>query len=232
MKTLKVRETSTDFTDTWVIIKGQFNNPKGVNSYDPEDPNTREWYQAMDRNTYHTVACGSNLNRVLRGLMNNIKGFKTQEAYYKFLGDTTTEDYYRVHFLGMPPYSVREKEVMAKEGVSCAVSIPMKDLYKQVVEVYGDYFYEEVEDAVARAYRELYASTRKTTRGSVRPKKLVSKPTLDATPTPQRSGAAKKKVVLKPKKEPEYLMIEEPEVTPKITLKKDKVKLSIRRRRT
>lgn len=229
-KTLKPRETSTDFTDTWVIIKGQFNNRKGVDSFNPEDPTTHEWYQAMDRNTYHTVACGSNLDRVIRGLMNNVKGFKTQEAYYKFLGETTTEDYYRVHFLGMPPYSVREKEVMAKEGVSCAVSTPMKALYKEVVNTYGDYFYEEVEDAVARAYRELYASTRKTARGSVKKTKLVAKKTPKPTPTPQRGGAAKK-TVLKPKKEPEYLILEEP-ATPKVTLKKNKIKLSLKHRRT
>lgn len=229
-KTLKARETSTDFTDTWVIIKGQFNNRKGIDSYDPEDPDTQEWYQALDRHTYHTVSCGPNFDRVIRGLMNNVKGFKTQEAYYKFLGETTTEDYYRVHFLGMPPYSVREKEVMAKEGVSCAVSTPMKALYKEVVNTYGDYFYEEVEDAVARAYRELYASTRKTARGSVKKTKLVAKKTPKPTPTPQRCGAAKK-TVLKPKREPEYLILEEP-ATPKVTLKKNKIKLSLKHRRT
>lgn len=223
-KTPKAIETSTDFTNTWVIIKGQFIPSKGVKSYDPEDPNTHEWYQALDRNTFHTVSCGPNFNRVVRGLMDNVKCFKTQEAYYKFLGETTTEDYYRIHYLGMAPYSPREKETMAKEGLSCAVSTPMKDLYRQVVDTYGDYFYEEVEDAVSRAYRELYEDARKTNIGSVKHKVKLT------TWKQQKSGADIVKSVPKTKKEREVRVVKE-EHRNKVTLRKNTVKLSLGRKR-
>jgi len=64
------------------------------------------------------------------------------------------------------------------------------------------------------------------TRPGIKPPKKTHKP----TPVPPRGGAAKK-TVLKPKKEPEYLILDEPDI-PKVTLKKNKVKLSLRRRRT
>ena len=62
-----------DMRGLFFIVKGQYrkdNDPDGVciSGYDPNSPNTEEWYQVKDHITFHTFACGSDLNKVAHGV--------------------------------------------------------------------------------------------------------------------------------------------------------------------
>ena len=151
--------------DVFVVIKGQYRKDPHNKSddidicgYDPEDPNTKEWYQAMDKECCYTVCCSSDLDVVLRGLENVMKRYQTKKNYYKHLYDTTTEDYYRTHYLHKDPLTPHQRENRAL-GRCPRVPVKMKELYHKVIQCYGDYYSIEVSHAEKSALKYLADNT-------------------------------------------------------------------------
>ena len=195
------------------ITKGQYKPNKrdtlNTDGYDPEDPNTREWYQLRDCKTHHCMACGSNFDKVLQGVYTIITKYKEARKYFKFVDDTTTEDYYRVHYLGKPPYTPEERTKRAEGGRSARVSPETKVLFNAVYRDYGDYYSDEIREKEDEAYKYLASQTPmgktkkllgKTKRPSTPPRRTPTPPPAPVeTPTPSKKSSGKA-LVLKPKK--------------------------------
>lgn len=154
------------------VMKGQYRKKEGVSytntisgevmhlgGYNPSFPTTPQWYQVMDRNTFHTVACGSSLQQCMESLKNCIIRHKGDaKRFYRYVSNVTSEDYYETHYLGNPPLSPEER-VKKAEGRCPRTSPLMKDLYSQVLTLYGDYFSDQVECAEEEAYKYLKENT-------------------------------------------------------------------------
>lgn len=174
---------SDDMRNLFFIMKGQYrkgvapsfvnkvsNEVSWVGGYDPNSDDTEEWYQALDCKTYHCVACGSDLDRVLKGVYNTIvtHGGVTKR-YFKHVSDTTSDDYYEVHYLGKAPLT-HEQRVKKAEGRCPRVSPVMRCLYEQVFSEYGEHFREDIKVMEEKAY-----DTIEERRPHNKTKKLVSK---------------------------------------------------------
>lgn len=203
----KQLNNTPDLKGLFFIVKGQYqkdNDPSGVciSGYDPDNKNTNEWYQLKDRITFHTIACGGNLEKVLKGVYTTIKKFKTQERYFRYVCKITAEDYYSVHYKGKTP-KTSEEIVKTTEGRSSRVSPVMKELYKKVFDTYGDYYEEEISVWEDKAYEDLkgdtlFSQSKKLVRRTKlveTPKEETSKKTLkkkeEETPTPPKTGTLK-----------------------------------------
>lgn len=88
-------KTVEDMRGLFFIVKGQYR--KGVEpaftnretgdtnflgGYDPEREETEEWYMCLDKETFNCVACGSDLNKVSRGVYNSIVSNKGNKHRY------------------------------------------------------------------------------------------------------------------------------------------------------
>lgn len=155
---LKKLSSEETLKDLFFIVKGQYHSEDGIESHNPDNPECSEWYVLMDNIVFNTVACGSSLTKVLGSLENTLRKYKTRKRYFKMLDKYTTEDYYRVHYEGLPPYTeVQLKEL--RNGRRTKVSTPMKQLYKEVYTAYGDYFSEEVEEIEEMVYNSTQFQT-------------------------------------------------------------------------
>lgn len=203
--------TTQDMRGLFYIVKGQYRPNKrdtlNTDGYNPEDFNTSEWYQLRDCKTHHCIACGSNLRKVLRGVYTCITRYKTAKTYFKYVDDTTTEDYYRTHYLGKPPYTQEERTKRGEDGRSARVSPEMKVLFNRVYEEYGDYYRDMIEEVEDEAYKYLASQTpmgkskkilAKTKRPKTPPRTETPTPVVEKTPPKKKSGA--KSIVIKPHK--------------------------------
>ena len=203
-------KNTQDMRGLFYITKGQYKPNKrdtlNTDGYDPEDPNTKEWYQLRDCKTHHCIGCGSDFNRVLQGVYNTIIRYKQARNYFKHVDDTTTEDYYRTHYLGKPPYTPEQRTKRGESGRSARVSPDMKVLLDAVYKDYGDYYNTYIEKMEDEAYKYLASQTPlgktkkilgKTKRPSTPPRNTT--PTPVETPTPQKKSSGKA-MVLKPHK--------------------------------
>ena len=159
---------SDDMRDMFFIVKGQYrkgvapsfvNNVSGdvswVGGYDPYSDDTEEWYMVLDNKTFHCVACGGTLKKVLDSVYNVIVKHKGDaKRYFKYLSTITSEDYYETHYLGRRPLT-HEERVKKAEGRCPRVSPIMRCLYENIYKEYGDYFSDEVKEVVERAYQDL-----------------------------------------------------------------------------
>ena len=101
-----------------------------LGGYDPYNGDTKEWYMLLDNINFKCIACGSDFNKVLKGVYNNIKTYKGNfNRYTKCI-----MEYSRPAPL-------------------------MQELYKRIYEEYGDYFSEEVQEMEDLAYSELKEET-------------------------------------------------------------------------
>lgn len=202
--------TVQDMRGLFYIVKGQYKPNKrdtlNTEGYEPDNPSTVEWYQLRDCKTHHCIACGSNFNKVLKGVYTAITKYKGAKVYFKYVDDTTTEDYYRTHYLGKPPYTPEERTKRGEDGRSARVSPEMKVLFNRVYEDYGDYYREYIIEMEDEAYKYLASQTPigktkkllgKTKRPSTPPR--TTPPTPVETPTPPKKSG-RKSMVLKPKK--------------------------------
>lgn len=202
--------TTQDMRGLFYIVKGQYKPNKrdtlNTDGYDPEDPNTSEWYQLRDCKTHHCVVCGRDFNKVLKGVYTLIITYKVARNYFKFVDDTTTEDYYRTHYLGKPPYTPEQRAKRAESGRSARLSPPMKELHDLIYDDYGDYYREYIREMEDEAYKYLASQTPmgktkkllgKTKRPSTPSRKTP--PTPVETPIPPKKSSGKA-MVLKPKK--------------------------------
>lgn len=155
-----------DMRNLFIIIKGQylkgvfpriFDSVTGdthyIGGFNPTNENTVEWYQALDRNTFHTISCGQDLNTVLTAIKVHIKTYKGKARnYYKALSKYTTEDYYETHYLG---HSAIPYEQKRKSDKCCGVSEVMKSAYLAVLNTYGDFYRDQIAVVEDEAYEEL-----------------------------------------------------------------------------
>lgn len=154
--------------DLFFIVKGQYrkgvepgfingatSDVSYVGGYDPERPDTEEWYMCMDKVTFHCTACGSDLNKVAHSVYNMIMKYKgSAKKYFKHVSDTTSEDYYETHYLGHAPLSTDQINKKA-EGRCPRTSPAMRCLYNAVYGWYGSYFSDKVQEMEDQAYSDL-----------------------------------------------------------------------------
>lgn len=165
------------------VVKGQYRKglePSFVNKvsgdvnhiggYDPYSKDTENWYMLMDKITFQCLACGSDLEKVVKGVYTAIMKRKgSAKKYFKHVSDTTSDDYYEVHYLGHTPLNHDQRQKKA-EGRCPRVSPIMQELYKAVYNEYGDFFRDLIEEQEDLAYENL-----KEERPINKTRKLVSK---------------------------------------------------------
>lgn len=131
-----------DLRGVFFIVRGQYRRNKGVKffndvseeynhigGYDPEDPTNEEWYMLLDNITYTTLACGSNLDKVVRCARGYITKYKTRDRYLKML---------------------KSLEYGTK------VSPIHKRLMTEVYNTYGEYYQHLIDGVVGEAYKEVH----------------------------------------------------------------------------
>lgn len=160
MKKIKqIGKCKEDMRGMFFILKGQYNAKQGMESLDPENENTEEWYEAMDNVVFNTIACGSSLDKCVRAVETCIKKHGTREEYFRTLSEFTTEDYYQVHYKGQAPFTTEQLHDMMGNGMRARTSPATKELMKEAYDRYG-YEYEEL---IAEAEDRAYQSTRFST---------------------------------------------------------------------
>lgn len=197
-----------DMRDLFFIVKGQYSNtqPKvmcedGVErcfgGYDPEDPNTKQWYRVLDNEVFYTVYCGSSYERALNAIRVQIKTHKTRKHYFKHIWETTSEDYYPTHYLGKTPLTPEQRVHRCEDGKCPRVSPIQKSIDRKVFELYGSYYSTDIERVEDEVYEHL-----NTTTPLVASKKTVNKIKVKKeTPlTPKEKTIDTKVVVSKIKK--------------------------------
>lgn len=126
-----------------------------IGGYDPQDPNTTEWYMVRDYETHNCVYCGGSIERAVDSIYTIIKRFKgSAKKYFKFVSDTTTDDIYEVRYLGHRPLT-QEQRTKKSEGRCPRVSPVDKCLYDCVYQEYGFFYRDLIEEVEDRAYEEL-----------------------------------------------------------------------------
>lgn len=194
-----------DMRGLFFIVKGQHkrdNDEISISGYDPFDPQTDNWYMLLDNKTFHCVSCGSDFNKVLRGVHTAIKRHKgVAKNYFRSVCKYTSEDYYEVHYLGHRPLDDTER---AKKAVGrCPrVSPKMKTIYQKVYDTYGDFYEDEIREMEDLAYGVLKERTplgkSKKLKKGVKTVVMTPRETkvLD-TSTPRKLGKIKPKLGLK-----------------------------------
>lgn len=206
------------------IVKGQYSKKEPsvicrdgetrfIGGYDPEDPNTAEWYRVIDSVTYHCTYCGSSLEGALNNLERMIVKFGTRKKFFQYVCRITSEDYYEVHYLHKTPLT-REQKNKKAEGRCPGASPATKMLESAVFKEYGSYFEDLIEEREIRAYKTIREDTplkktqkrhRKLSMKSVEqeiPQKPVERPVEKKTlkkKTEQDKPPARK-LVMKPKR--------------------------------
>ena len=129
-----------EMRDIFFIIKGQHkkgvepsvkDNTTGdvtyIGGYDPYSDDTAEWYQLVDNITYNTICCGSDLDKVLRGVYTTIKHFKgSVKKYVKYVEKSDTK-----------------------------TSKVMVVLKKHIYNEYGEYYEEDIKRMEDLAYNDM-----------------------------------------------------------------------------
>lgn len=190
---------SDDMRGLFFIVKGQYKKgvaPSFVNSvtgdvqhiggYNPYDDTTSEWFMLMDSKTFHCIACGSDLDKVLRSVYTAIVKHKGDaKRYFKYVSSITSDDYYETHYLGKSPLT-HDQRVKKAEGRCPRVSPTMRCLYEHIYAEYGDFFSEEIEKMEDLAYKELSGRKpiNKTKKIMAKTKKVTTK-VETKTPTPK-----------------------------------------------
>lgn len=169
-----------------------------IGGYDPENENTEEWYMLMDKETFHCVACGSSLKKVLDSVKSVIVRYKGEaKLYFRHVSKVTSDDYYETHYLGHKELTP-DKRAKKAEGRCPRVSPAMRFLYSRVLEEYGYFFSEDIEEMEDLAYETLKDNTplRKSKKLMARTKTNNKTEMVKKTPLKKKE----KKVMEKPNK--------------------------------
>ena len=210
---LSITHDNNSMRGLFFVVKGQFrkgvepsfvnqatNDVSYIGGYDPSRPETSEWYMLLDKVTFHCVACGSDFNKVLRGVYTIINRYKGDaKKYFKHISDTTSDDYYETHYLGKRPLS-REEVVKKAEGRCPRVSPVMRSLYSAIYSSYGQYYSEEIEEMEDLAYHDLEEVLRES-KPINKTKKRLAKTKIQKIEmeTPKSVEVTPKKKMVKPK---------------------------------
>jgi len=181
-----------DMRGLFFIVKGQYCRNKGhkflneasgdynhTGGYDPEDPETPKWYMLVERETYTTLNCGSDLNKVLAGVYRYITRYKTKDKYLKMLRS--------LEYSGAPsPIHKRLQQEIDKD---------FSWYFEDLVAEQEDKAYADVHDEMVNP---LYKKTKKRLTKTITPK--TPEVTLDAPlfeetpPAPPAKKVAPKKL--------------------------------------
>ena len=183
--------TGRDYVDdeslrhTFFIVKGQYRKgvlpsfertdgeTVSVGGYDPERPDTAEWYMVLDNTEFECRACGGTLEKVLKSLRNMVTKYRTRERYYKHLSEATTSDYYDTHYKGRKPLTPEQRAKKA-EGRCPRTSPVMRELYNEVMKRYSYYYDSEVQRVIEEAYTDLAERQKNKVRKALKPRKSFS----------------------------------------------------------
>jgi hypothetical protein len=194
------------------IVKGQYaklspviyieGEEKCVGGYDPDNENTSEWYRVIDNVTFHCICCGSDFDKCLVAIKNAILKFKTRKNYFRHVCEVTSEDYYEVHYLGHKPLT-HDQRTKKAEGRCPRTSPAQKRLEQAVLDTYGDYYRDVIEEVEDEAYEEI--KNDKPLMKSKKRFKRLTKPVVEETPetpveTPKKTKLTRKKTGLVKKK--------------------------------
>ena len=195
------------------IVKGQYkkgaepsftnkvnNEVSFIGGYDPYDPSTPNWYMLMDCKTYHCIACGGNLDKILKAVYNTVMTHKgSAKKYFKHISEVTSDDYYETHYLGHRPLTTEER-VNKAEGRCPRVSPVMRCMYEHIYNEFGEYYSDEVEEMVDKAYADLEEWLREN-KPLNKTKKRIGKNKLrkTVTETPKKEEVTPIKKASKPK---------------------------------
>lgn len=204
-----------DMRGLFFIMKGKYKKVKPsfrnevtgdtsfIGGYDPDSEDTEEWYMLVDNKTFHCVACGSSLKKVLDSVKSVIVRYKGDaKLYFRHVSKVTSDDYYETHYLGRKELTPDQRTKKA-QGRCPRVSPAMRCLYEKIFEEYGDFFSEDIEDMENEAYQTLKDNTplRKSKKLMARTKnntaEMVRKPTLKKK---EEKVLEKPKKLIKPKK--------------------------------
>lgn len=129
-----------DMRGVLFIVRGQYRRDYGekffnevsesyhhIGGYDPSDSSNPEWYMLLENLTYHTLACGSDLEKVVRMARQYIQKYPTQARFRKMLNTLESKD---------SPITKRIMEEVYKE---------FGHTYEDLVEGVVDTTYEEVQ---------------------------------------------------------------------------------------
>ena len=133
-----------DMRGLFVIIKGQYRDKRGerffnevsedynyLGGYDPSDPETSEWYMLYNVETLECYCCSGDFDKVLSGVFKAIVKFHSRKRYLEDLN-----------------------------SVEQTVRSPKHDrLMREVIERFGDYYREEIEEQEDYAYKVLKDNT-------------------------------------------------------------------------
>lgn len=139
------KKQEEDLRGVFFIVKGQYkrncgksfiNNYTGdvnhLGGYDPTSEDTVEWYMVLDRVDYHCVYCGSSFEKAKNSIYNTIKNYRTLNRYKKRLGE---------------------------KDKSQRVSKPMRCLYMELYNTYGDFYSDCIEEQEDLAYGDVVFKT-------------------------------------------------------------------------
>lgn len=131
------------------------NDVTHIGGYNPNSPSTEEWYQVLDRVCYHSIYCGSDLDKALTAIKKRIVAHKgVAKNYFREVSKYTSDDYYEVHYLGHTPLSL-EGRTKKCEGRCPRTSPIMADMYCTIDKMWGNFHIEEVWRMEEEAYKEL-----------------------------------------------------------------------------
>ena len=202
--------------DLFFIVKGRYTKgvePSFINDvtsevsyvggYDPERPDTDEWYMCLDKVTFHCTSCGSDLNKVVKSVYNMIMKYKgSAKKYFKHVSDTTNDDYYETHYLGRSPLTLEQRNKKL-EGRCPRVSPPMRCLNNAIYSWYGNYYKDLVQDMEDKAYKDLKEVIKQSKPinkvRKIMKKTPVKKVEMETPKTPQKSVVTKLKKLGKTK---------------------------------
>lgn len=94
-----------DMRGVLFIVRGQYRRDKGerffnevsntyhhIGGYDPSDSSNPEWYMLVENLTFHTLACGSDLEKVVKCARFYINKYPTQVKFRKMLDTLESKD--------------------------------------------------------------------------------------------------------------------------------------------
>ena len=180
------KKQEEDLRGVFFIVKGQYRRNCGqsfVNSatgdvnhiggYDPSGDETVEWYMVLDNITFNCVCSGSDLDRAIKAVCNVIKRYRTKARYLKDLK-------------GRDPRN--------------NVSKPMRCLYEEIYNTYGDFYSDYIEEQEDLAYGDITFKTPLQRTKDIKKKTTVRKlvtPTVTEKKDAEVTKTLRKKVPLK-----------------------------------
>lgn len=213
-KTLKKKgvHTKDDMRGLFFIVKGQYRKgvePKVINSatgnetyiggYNPHSDDTVNWYMLLDRKTFRCCACSNDLNKVVRSVHTIIMKYKgVARGYFKHISQTTSDDYYEIHYLGHKPLTHMEREKKGKNKYP-RVSPVMRCLYEEVDKRWGDYYEDLITEMEDLAYEDLKGEKPVNKSRKLVSKHKVEKPVLETPKHTEVIDTSTPKKLVKPK---------------------------------